>query len=190
VRQRVHKNLREQLLLGALRLVGGRPENLQSGLMPAGIHHFDFNDARVVASCLPSVNGMFTARALARMYAALAGSGQVDGQRILSPQRMEAIAQVQNRRRDRVVPLPMHWRLGYHRVFTTGPRTPGAFGHFGFGGSGAWCDPHRDLAVGLTVNSGLGTPFGDSRLAFINTAAIQCAEKTAASKNVPATVWH
>ena len=76
----------------------------------------------------------------------------------------------------------MRWRLGYHRVFTTGPKTPHAFGHFGYGGSGAWCDPTRQLSVAMTVNSGIGTPFGDSRLARINGAVIRSAEKLAEKK--------
>lgn len=189
LRHRLRKRLVENALMGAIRLIGGRPECLQDGLLPQGIHHFDFNAADVVSSCMPSANGMFTARSLARLYAALAGGGQVDGQRILSPQRVEMMSEVQNRRRDRVVPLPMHWRLGYHRVFTSGARTPGAFGHFGFGGSGAWCDPRRDLSVGLTLNSGVGTPFGDSRIAFINTAVIQCAERANAGRTAPASAW-
>ncbi len=50
-----------------------------------------------------------------------------------------------------------------------------AFGHFGFGGSGGWADPSRDLAVALIVNSGMGTPFGDLRIARIGGAALAAA---------------
>jgi CubicO group peptidase (beta-lactamase class C family) len=55
------------------------------------------------------------------------------------------------------------------------PSPEGAFGHYGFGGSGAFADPRRDLAVGMIVNSGSGTPFADLRMAQIATAAIRCA---------------
>jgi CubicO group peptidase (beta-lactamase class C family) len=51
----------------------------------------------------------------------------------------------------------------------------GLLGHFGFGGSGAWADPRRDLAVALIVNSGMGTPFGDLRIARVSGAALRCA---------------
>jgi CubicO group peptidase (beta-lactamase class C family) len=69
----------------------------------------------------------------------------------------------------------MRWRLGYHGVFTTRGIPRSAFGHFGFGGSGAWADPRRELAVGFIVNSGLGTPFGDTRTARISGAALAAA---------------
>ena len=32
------------------------------------------------------------------------------------------------------------------------------FGHYGFGGSGAWADPDRQLAMAMVLNSGIGTP--------------------------------
>jgi CubicO group peptidase (beta-lactamase class C family) len=70
----------------------------------------------------------------------------------------------------------MRWRLGYHGVLTTRGIPRRAFGHFGFGGSGAFADPRRDLAVALIVNSGLGTPFGDMRILRIGGAALACAD--------------
>jgi CubicO group peptidase (beta-lactamase class C family) len=70
----------------------------------------------------------------------------------------------------------MRWRLGYHRVFAVRARVPGGFGHFGFGRSGAWADPQRQLAVALTVNCGVGTPFGDARIARIGGAAVRSAD--------------
>ena len=106
----------------------------------------------------------------------VANHGQLDGHRYISATTFAALSRVQNTRRGDVIPLPMRWRLGYHRVFTTGPRTPNAFGHFGFGGSGAWCDPSRGLAVGYVVNSGSGSPFGDLRLWQLNSAIIRAAE--------------
>jgi CubicO group peptidase (beta-lactamase class C family) len=71
----------------------------------------------------------------------------------------------------------MHWRLGYHRVNTLGARVPRGFGHSGFGGSGGWGDPERQLALGLVLNSGMGTPFGDLRIVQISTTAIRCADR-------------
>jgi CubicO group peptidase (beta-lactamase class C family) len=70
----------------------------------------------------------------------------------------------------------MGWCLGFHRAFTTRGSPEGAFGHYGFGGSGAFADPRRKLAVGLIVNSGQGTPFDDLRAAQIGAAAICCAD--------------
>ena len=38
-------------------------------------------------------------------------------------------------------------------------------------------DPDRELAVALTLNSGVGTPFGDLRIVRIGTTALRCAEE-------------
>ena len=68
----------------------------------------------------------------------------------------------------------MRWRLGYHGVATTRGVPRRAFGHFGFGGSGAWAEPGRQLAVAFIVNSGMGTPFGDLRLARLSGTVLDC----------------
>ena len=120
---------------------------------------------------------MFTARSLARMYAMLANDGELDGVRLISREAVWRATEVQNRSMGRVIPFPMHWRLGYHRVPTLGFAMPNGFGHFGFGGSGAWADPDRQLAVALTLNSGVGTPFGDLRMVRLGTSAARCAER-------------
>jgi CubicO group peptidase (beta-lactamase class C family) len=84
----------------------------------------------------------------------------------------------------------MRWRLGYHGVFTSQGVPRRAFGHFGFGGSGGWADPSRELAVALIVNSGMGTPFGDLRIARIGGAALASANRrrtaTTASRGLAA----
>lgn len=167
------KRLQVEGVKGALRLSGFDPETITQGLAPHGMAAFDWNARGTWQACIPGAGGMFNARSLARIYAALGNGGALDGARILPRDAVDRISRIQNTERGRVVPLPMHWRLGYHRVFTTGPRTPHAFGHFGYGGSGAWCDPSRGIAVGYVVNYGVGTPFGDLRMWQINTAAIR-----------------
>jgi CubicO group peptidase (beta-lactamase class C family) len=138
---------------------------------------FDWNAEATVQAIIPAANGQFTARSLARMYAMLAGGGELDGVRLLSEDRVREIAVVRSRARDRVLFIPMHWRMGYHRVFTMGRRAPFAFGHFGYGGSGAFCDPTRELAVALTLNSGAGTPMGNSNTPRVASAAIRCVDR-------------
>lgn len=128
---------------------------------------------RVHESELPALNGCFTARSLARMYAALAGGGVLEGKRFLSAETLRRATEVQTDTRDVVVGFPMRWRLGYHMAATTRGVLPNGFGHFGFGGSGAWADPDRDLAVAMVCNRVAGTPFGDFRLLRIGSAAVR-----------------
>jgi len=149
---------------------------LAGALIPPGMDAFDFNSEDVVAASIPSANGMFNARSLAKLYALLANEGEFDGVRLLSKRTVRIASTIQSRRRDVVVPIPMHWRLGYHRA-PVARRLPNAFGHAGYGGSGAWADPDQRLAVALVLNSGVGTPFGDLRLVRVGTAAATCAKR-------------
>ena len=153
------------------------PRESVHALSPPGMATLDLNSREFRAASVPAANGLFTARSLARLYACLAGGGELDGVRLMSSERVGLMSEVQNRGMGRVIPLPMHWRLGYHRVAALGARVPRGFGHFGFGGSGAWADPDRDLSVALTVNSGVGTPFGDLRIVRIGGAAVRCADR-------------
>jgi CubicO group peptidase (beta-lactamase class C family) len=132
---------------------------------------------RVLDVPIPAVNGLFTARSLARLYAALAARGSLDGARLLSPETLRRATEVQSRRLDRVVPVRMHWRLGYHRAFTSRGDLRTGFGHFGFGGSGAWADPERELAVAMVNNRVAGGPFGDLRMVAIGGAAVGAAAR-------------
>ena len=163
-----------------LDLVGVRFDlpSILDALMPRGISHFDFGSEDTLSVAIPAANGLFTARSLARMYAALAGGGAIDGVRLLSPETLARATEVQSPVPGRlVIPFDMRWRLGYHGVFTTRGVPRHAFGHFGFGGSGAFADPRRDLAVGLIVNSGLGSPFGDWRIVRIGGTVLGCVEE-------------
>jgi CubicO group peptidase (beta-lactamase class C family) len=142
-------------------------------LAPRGISSFDFGARETLRAAIPAASGLFTARSLARMYAALAGGGALDGVRLLSPETLREAARPQPATRHHaVIPFDLRWRLGYHGVFTTRGAPRRAFGHFGFGGSGAWADPSRNLAVALIVNAGMGTPLGDLRIARVGAAAL------------------
>ena len=124
--------------------------------------------------------GLFTARSLARMYAALAGgrgarrcAADVDPEPSIVPPSVRSRFPQQRGATVTALRHALEARLPRHRS-TTRSEVPGnAFGHFGFGGSGAWADPSRELAVALIVNSGLGTPFGDLRIAQISAAALR-----------------
>lgn len=136
-----------------------------------------FWSPRVFDGVVPSANGMFTARSLARMYAGIAEGGTLDGIRIVAPGTVEAMGEVQSRRADAVVAFPMQWRMGFHLVGTPRGILPHAFGHWGYGGSGAWADPSRRLSAALVVNRVAGTPFGDQRLVQISGSAVAAADR-------------
>jgi CubicO group peptidase (beta-lactamase class C family) len=154
------------------------PALAKEALLPHGSREVYFSE-RMLDAEVPAMNGVFTARSLARMYAMLAGGGQIEGKRFLSEETLRRATQVQSRRLDAVVGFPMRWRLGYHLVGTTRGILPNAFGHFGYGGSGAWADPDRDLSLAMTLNRVAGTPFGDMRMVRMGGVVTKCAERRA-----------
>ncbi|HEY4668194.1 MAG TPA: serine hydrolase domain-containing protein [Tepidiformaceae bacterium] len=123
---------------------------------------FTFNDMRIRQACLPSANGHFTARALARMYGALANGGEIDGVRLVSPERIPQMQRIMTAEPDRVLIMPMRKGIGFFMggaintpmgayVGATGPRQT-AFGHAGAGGSIAFADPEVGLSFAMTLN--------------------------------------
>lgn len=172
----------EPLVTGPLlgRLASILPIPLDTGriaeaLVPKGVLPVFFSPA-ILDVPVPAANGVFTARSLARLYAALAGGGSLDGVRLLSAETLDAAGRVQSRRFDRVLSFPMRWRMGYHFVPSLRGIVRRAFGHFGFGGSGAFADPVRDVSVAMTLNRVAGLPVGDLRMVQIATAALRSAE--------------
>lgn len=160
----------------ALKLTGLDPYEAEDALMPKGISRFSFFNDRALQACIPAANGVFTARSLAKMYAMLSGGGEIDGQQYLSQQHVQQLSQIQTTQRDRIMMLPMNWRLGYHRILTLGKRVPSGFGHMGYNGSGAWCDPSRELSFAYVHNFAGSNITGDYRLWWLTQAALQTAD--------------
>ncbi len=163
-------------LEAALTTVGIELPEFRASLMPFS-EPFDWNDDAVAAAVIPAANGHFTARSLAKMYAMIANGGELDGVRLLSRATIAEIGRVQNRGRDKVLFVPMQWRLGYHRALVFGNRVPAAFGHYGYGSSGAFCDPSRNLAVAMIVNSGASSTSAYTRLPRLGGAAVRAVDR-------------
>lgn len=154
------------------------------GLAEAGMpESFDelVRDPRVHDAVMPGWNGVFSARALARMYGALANEGRVfvprrdETVQFLRPETIEIINQVQPAEsRDYVLGLPLRFTLGYHRPVLMSKQQPRkAFGHYGVGGSGAYADPELGMSIAFVTNR-LGnavTALGDARLARLAATA-------------------
>ena len=105
---------------------------------------------------IPAANGVVTARALGRMYGAIANGGEVDGTRFLSRELVAGLTGRRSLRPDRNLFVPLAFHLGYHSL-PIGNVMPG-FGHVGLGGSVGWCDPATGIAFAL-VHNRLLTPF-------------------------------
>ena len=142
---------------------------------------------------IPAANGVFTARALAKMYSAMASPGSFGGDPFISSSTLADATSVQGRLgadggrtdrqpvgRDAVIGFEMRWRLGYHGAFTSAGILPRGFGHFGFGGSGAWGDPDSGRAVAMVLNQIGGSPFGDTKMLRIGGAAVRAAKRRSA----------
>lgn len=158
-----------------IQMSGQNPQDFQDAMIPKGMKAFSFYSDVGLQAVIPAANGVFTARSLAKIYAMLANNGVWNGQTLIQPQVMQQLSTVQYRHRDQIMPLPMHWRLGYHRVLTLGKRSNG-FGHIGFNGSGAWCDPMRGLSFAYTHNFPVASITGDYRLWALTQEALRCAD--------------
>ncbi|MBP8532151.1 serine hydrolase domain-containing protein [Streptomyces sp. MK37H] len=115
----------------------------------------DFTSPEVQAAELPASNGIGTARALARMYAALIG--EVDGVRLLTADTLASAAKEQASGKDQVMLIPSRFSSGFMLPTQANPMTAStAFGHTGRGGSLGFADPERGLAFGYVMNNIIG----------------------------------
>jgi CubicO group peptidase (beta-lactamase class C family) len=106
------------------------------------------NRPDTLAADIPA-GGKISARAIARVYAALLG--EVDGVRLLSPERLAEVTAVSSRGTDEVFGMPTTWGLGYSIGLPGGQRDT-AFGIGGVGGSFAFGDTATGTAFAVTKN--------------------------------------
>jgi len=109
------------------------------------------NRADVLSADIPA-GGTVTARAVARMYAALLGP--VDGVRLISPERLREVSAVAMSGVDQVFGFPTAWGLGYSvgEPASGAQETPTEIGVGGIGGSNAYADTATGVAFALTKN--------------------------------------
>lgn len=127
------------------------PTSLTRRSMAVVTPPLNHDDPDEQAAEMPSTNGICTARALARFYAALIG--EVDGHRILASDTLAAATAEQVSGTDRVLRVPV--RIGTGFGLPTPDAfwySPTAFGFPGYGGSLGFADPANGLAFGYVMN--------------------------------------
>ncbi len=109
------------------------------------------NRPDILSADIPA-GGKTSARAIARMYAALLD--EVDGVRLISPERLAEVTALSTSGNDEVFGMPTSWGLGYAIGLpgSSAQVTPTAFGVGGMGGSFAFGDTATGLAFALTKN--------------------------------------
>ncbi|MCZ9885163.1 hypothetical protein NFJ07_25585, partial [Arthrobacter sp. B2a2-09] len=91
----------------------GPTRGLAEAAMPDGFDVMVRNPA-VHDAVMPGWNGVFSARALAKMYGAIANGGVIDGKRFLKESTIDQMSTIQTRDRDYVLAVRPNWTLGYH----------------------------------------------------------------------------
>lgn len=142
-------------------------KNYKAALVPANRQPIDYHDRETLQAVIPAANGVASAQALATIYAMLANGGVWQGQTLIDSTTFQQLSTPQVIGSDVVMPAQMQWRLGYHRLFTLCAHNNCAhnngsdkkrvsqslgFGHMGYNGSAAWCDPSRQLSFAFVHN--------------------------------------
>ena len=125
---------------------------------PRGLHAVsDMNRPENRARPFVSFGGIGGATSLAKFYAMLANGGQLDGQRVFTPETIAQMTTTLASGVDRVFQIPTAFSAGFmkdppdtsRRLF--GP-SPLAFGHPGAGGSHAYADPENGISFAYVMN--------------------------------------
>jgi CubicO group peptidase (beta-lactamase class C family) len=107
------------------------------------------NRADILTADIPS-GGTMSARAVARMYAALLSD--VDGVRLVSPDRLREISALAFAGVDQVMGFPTTWALGYGIGCPGTQNSQTVFGMVGAGGTAAYADTATGVAFAVTKN--------------------------------------
>lgn len=106
------------------------------------------------AAEIPGANGHANARALARVYGALARGGEVDHLRVMNQSELPRCYTEQSNGKDAVLGFTTRFSLGFMMSLPGSPLGPNprSFGHPGAGGSLGFADPDTKIGFGYAMN--------------------------------------
>ncbi|WP_406031929.1 beta-lactamase family protein [Nocardioides sp. NBC_00163] len=104
---------------------------------------------------IPAANGTGNARSIARVHAALACDGAVDGVHLLSPAMLDRVLEEQSSGIDAVMGYPLRYGVGFGLVSPEVPLSPNArsFWWAGWGGAMALVDRDARMTVSYAMNN-------------------------------------
>ncbi|MDA8044705.1 MAG: serine hydrolase [Actinomycetota bacterium] len=136
--------------LARLRAMADPGSLMQRALNPTD-PPFSFNSPELHAAELPGANGIGTARALARLYAATIGP--LDGVRVLDAATVAGATVERSAGPDAVLGVDTRFGSGFFLPSPFSPLMgPGSFGHAGAGGSLAFADPDAGVGFAYVMN--------------------------------------
>jgi CubicO group peptidase (beta-lactamase class C family) len=127
------------------------------------------------AAEIPAANGQGTANGVARVYAALANRGVLDGQRLMKGETIMQMTQAHKGRTDVLLGFTDNWAMGvsYNQQGMLGP-SPKTFGHGGWGGSFGCANLDAQVGIGYVCNQMGAQLAGDPRGAGLCTVIHEC----------------
>ncbi len=117
------------------------------------------------AAEIPAAGGTGNARSMARIHSALACGGSVDGVRLMSPEMVERVLEVQTDGIDLVLGSHIKFGLGFATYMdgAVAPPNPRHFRWGGWGGSIAVVDLDAHVSIAYVMNRMDSGALGDSR---------------------------
>jgi CubicO group peptidase (beta-lactamase class C family) len=133
----------------------GDPEKILSRAWDQLPDPIDLNSRQWREATITSASGHGNARAIARLYAALAQGGELDGIRLMSQRTRDLAITEQHNKVEVMMERPYHQALGF--LLTSPPIVwmgPGvrSFGHHGVGGSIGLGDPDAEVGFSYAMN--------------------------------------
>jgi CubicO group peptidase (beta-lactamase class C family) len=133
----------------------GDPDKILSRAWDQLPDPLDLNSRQWREATITSASGHGNARAVARLYGALARGGELDGVRLMSPATLEQAITKQHNMVEVMMERPYHQALGF--LLSSPPIVwmgPGqrSFGHHGVGGSIGLGDPDAKVGFAYAMN--------------------------------------